>query len=253
MLTRHLQTVVLLAGLVSAIIGIFFAKQEPYTGIAAGAASIACAISIWQSYRQARDARHSKEMLQNLVRSSPSSKLSIDKLRELVISKAKSHGFIFRQMVSTRSDSYDPEADTIFVFRSPDDASSTITGILVIPPATYSDISTLPEKQVALAVEKIVNGKLSPDLNEETRDALTNSVLGLASLANYGEGFSVKRTTNGEGTAMTLTAGKIEVSFVGDYLRRLCAMPAILRDLSIAKTVNEQQSSLAEYIGDLGQ
>src|ERR1700692_1197415 len=99
----------------------------------------------------------------------------------------------------------------------------------------------MPERQVAPAVEQLVYGTLPSDLSKQTIDSLTNSVLGLYELARYQEsgGFRVQRTTSGDGKAMTIKAGDIEVAFASNELNRLCAMPTILRDLSIAKTVQE--------------
>jgi hypothetical protein len=249
MLMRHSQTIVLLAGLAAAIVGIFYAHKEPYSGIAAGAVSIACAIGIVQAYRQAREAAHTKSILSNLARSSPPSPQWKDKVRELVRLSARSHGFVLRTMRFTTSDPDDPNADAICVFGSLNGSSPEVTGVLVITPEDYAELSTLPEQRLTPAIEQLVYGAITSDSSDLLEmGTLENSVVAFYRLAKYGEGgFRVEASFDEASGAITIRAGDMDVTFARDELTKLCATPAILRDLRIAKTVQEREPSLARY------
>jgi hypothetical protein len=235
---KHSQTVVLLTGLVAAVLGIFYAQKAPYTYIAAGAVAVACVVGIIQSYYQAREADFAQQILDHLARSIPPSPWWKERIQELVGSSARSRGFILRETWSNSSDPDDVDADTIFVFRSPAPSEDQVSGLLIVSPDQYSELATLARSRLKSGVDDLVHGKWSTGSDMTPARRLARSAAALYGLAHFGSGgFPVKLHINGEDSSATITVGNVDLAVDKAFLDQLCQKPAIIRDLTIARTL----------------
>ncbi|WP_028057670.1 hypothetical protein [Candidatus Solirubrobacter pratensis] len=244
---KNTQIIVLAFGLVAAVLGIYAAQESPYTHIAAGAVAIAAVVAAAQAVQAAREADFVKQILSHLARSTPVSAWWRKRVNELVRTGAASRGYLLDKILFDSSDGDDPAASAIFVFRSADPPDSERTGLLVLTPADYAELSLTSQGRLPKDVAALMTGSWAGSTEADVAARLCQTATALYGLSTR-DGFRVSLTPHSSSTPLTMELGSLRLSFSPSKVAELVAEAPIRRDDRIASAIEAHEPDVARYL-----
>jgi hypothetical protein len=145
---KHTQTIVLFFGLVAAVLGIYFAERSPFTHIAVAAVLVATIVGIVQAYQAANEAAFVQQTLSHLARSTPPSSWWKEQVDRSIQTIARSQGYLLTTVVFDNANPRKPDTNSIFVFTSRESQTDRPSGLLVVTPMDYAELSLFSKKEL---------------------------------------------------------------------------------------------------------
>jgi hypothetical protein len=245
---NYLQPITLAFGLVASVIGIYFTDTPPFTHIAAAAVVVVTCFGIVQAFQGEREAAFVRETLAHLVRSVPPSHWWKDKVNSFVQQVARSQGYHLEKIVYDRSDFRDPDANSIFLFKSPTSEGEVRNGLLVLTPADYSELSLLRKDELETGVKSLLFAKRTEDSSEAFAKRLSEVSAALYAVPRVGQGFRVAMQPHDASKPLVLEVGQVRLSFDSAAAHALLKQPPVLRHLSIAREIEKADANLSRYL-----
>lgn len=245
---NYLQLITLACGLIAAVLGIYFAETPPYTHFAATAVIVATVIGIFQAVQAEREAAFIRETLSHLARSVPSSDWWRKKVNSLVQQVGRSQDLLLDRIVYDRSDFHDPEACSIFLFRSPTATGARPNGLLVLTPADYAELSLLRRDELKSAVTGLLLSESVGESLDEFAGRISEVSAALYSVPRVGQGFKVALQINESSKAFVVTVGQVQLAFDTTAVQALLKLRPVERDLQIAREIEKFDVGLARYL-----
>ncbi len=242
------QVLVLALGTMAAVLGIYFAQKAPYTHIAAAAVVLAAVVGIVQASQEAAKAAFVKETLSRLARSVPPSEWWKDKVRDSIQKIAKIRGYSLHLLVFDASDPRNPEANSVFVFRSSSSPGKRPNGLLVVTPVDYAELSLLAKDELEEGVRELVHGRWGTASDADAASRICDTAAALYGVPRPGKGFKVEVRVHHAETPLTVGVGDVHLSFDLTAVGRLLDEPPIRRDLQVAEAIEKLDPGLSKYL-----
>jgi hypothetical protein len=253
---NYAPAIILPFTMVAALIGIYFAQGKPfYRHIAATAVVIATIIGLLDAVRNVKDKAYTEEVLRHLARSLPPNTYWKDRVRRMIGDLAGAEGYALVKAYYTRSDFADPEASTILLFRSRDSENTALKGVLVITPSDYTELAALGREHVISRLRAMMLGEweLGPTKDDPSAESfeehLTQTVVALYTLPNFGKAFKVSTRTPSNTKSIIIQTGEFTLAFDEPILQELSALPPLKRNVRVAQMIAKSQPGLNNYLG----
>jgi hypothetical protein len=251
---EYAQAIILPFSMVAALIGIYFVEKKPYTHIAAVAVVVATIIGLVDAVKTVREKHYAEEMLRHLARSSPPSPYWKDEVRKMITEIGRPSGYALVRAYYTRTDYDDPEAATVFVFRSTNLTYSGVKGLLVLTPSDYVELASLGKQKVRARLREWMFGRWEKHptkddgSTEEFMERLGQTAAALYTLPNLKKGFNVSVRRSDDGKSITIQTGEAELSFPPGYLGQLLTLPPLERTVRVAQMIAKTEPRLNKYL-----
>lgn len=242
--------------LFAALLGIYFAREGPYTHISAGVVLAITALGIQQAHQASIREKFVKQILSHLTRSIPASFWWKRKVEEYVRKAARSQNYILYRMYYDCSDFHDPEARSIFLFASETSDKDKVSGMLVLAPEDYAELSLFSGKELEREIRQSLFGHWGNDTLEGDASVIGNRVLhivaSLYALPRIGQGFRLALQYSDGVTPLIVNAGDISMSINSNKLKELLQLSPIVRTFQIAKIMEQLDPEVSKFLSQSG-
>ena len=245
---KHTQTIVLFFGLVAAVLGIYYAERSPFTHIAAAAVLVATVVGIVQAFQAADEAAFVQQTLSHLARSTPPSSWWKEQVDRFIQTTASSQGYLLATVVFDNSNPRKPDTNTIFLFTSRASQTDRPSGLLVVTPADYAELSLFAKNELMREVQRLIFGRWGRTSARDAADRVCGAAVALYTVPRVNEGFKVVMMPHSDSAPLRIEVGPVQLSFDPATVAELLDGPPILRDLRIAEAIETADPLLSKYL-----
>jgi hypothetical protein len=190
----------------------------------------------------------------SLPRSVPTTWQWRERVRAVVQKTAAAKDYRLYNALYDKEDYPDPDAKTIFLFKSATSPGSAPHGLLILTPEDYADLSMLHETELEA---EIVHRLFSQWAGEHGRDAqsmetFAKHVLNIASVLyaqpRIEEKFPVAINFSPGVVPFSVECGDLHLSLDSIMIDRLLEQPAMKRDLHLAEMIEKRAPDISAYL-----
>jgi hypothetical protein len=234
------------------MLGISFAEPNRYTHLApASVASVAAMTQVIDSDRDAEFVRKTSSPVAPSVQPGWQWR---ERLRAVVQKRAETQGYRLYKALYDKSDYPDPDARTIFLFKSSKSTNSEPLGLLVLTPEDYSALADLDWPVFEAEIDQRLFGPWAKGHGRDADSlvAFSDHVLKVASslyaLPRMNQNFQVSIQPPHGAMPLVVECGDLYLSLDHSIIERMLRQPAIERDLHIAKMIEQLEPEVSTYL-----
>jgi hypothetical protein len=233
-------------------LGIYMALPGPDTHRAA--VSVPTETGMNQAMPSERDGKSVRLISSPPPRSVRSSWQWRERVRAVIQQSAAARDYRLYKALYDKPDYPDPDARTIFLFKSATSRNSVPHGLLVLTPEDYVELSMLDKTGFEAEIDQRLFGQWARDHGQDA-DALAafgQHVLDLASILyaqpRIDQKFPVTMRPPHDGAPLVVECGDLYLSLDRSTLERILQLPAIERDLQIAELIEKLDPEISTYL-----
>jgi len=238
------------------VVGTYVALPKPDRQ--KGAVSVPTKAGINQSIPSDGDEKSLRLISSSPGRSVRSSWQWRERVRAVVQQTAATRDYRLYKALYDKPDYPDPDARTIFLFKSSESTNPAPHGLLVLTPEDYVELSVLDKAGFEAEIDQRLFGRwpLATGQNADALTAFGQHVLDITSVLyaqpRIDQEFGVSMQPPHDGAPLVMECGDLHLSLDRSTLERILQLPAIERDLQIAELIEKMAPEISAYLRGSG-